>query len=177
MASGPNGDAGREVGRGMRDSRLLIERVLFCPGVGSGRARVTGSSVPESAVPSSPTGRSSPAGSRARARHVAASGPSRATSVTPAAPSARGGFGGTTVESGRGVGAALLDGGLAEHDEDLAAQQVPSGAEIGEEGGVATCRRLQGGVREGGGGVEQRVDGRGEVDRLCSDEDLGGLVE
>ena len=67
--------------------------------------------------------------------------------------------------------------GLAEHDEDLAAQQVSSGAEIGEEGGVATCRRLQGGVREAGGGVEQRVDGRGEVDRLCSDEDLGGLVE
>ena len=82
------------------------------------------------------------------------------------------------MESGRGVGASAVGRtGLAEHDEDLAAQQVPSGAEVGEEGGVATCRRLQGGVREGGGGVEQRVDRRGEVDRLCSDEDLGGLVE
>ena len=53
MASGPNGEAGRVAGRGMRASRLLIESP-FVSGVVGGRARVTGS-LGLRATPSSPT--------------------------------------------------------------------------------------------------------------------------
>ena len=76
-----------------------------------------------------------------------------------------------------GASAPLLTGGLAQHDQHLAAQQVPSGGQVGQEGGVAAGRGLQGRVRQAGRGVEQGVDARGEVDRLGPHQDLDGLGE
>ena len=93
--------------------------------------------------------------------------------MTPAEASAVAASAGPAMQPGRGV----RSGGLAEHDKYLASQEVSSGGQVGQEGGVAAGRALKGRVWQGRRGVEQGVDARGEVDRLGPHEDLGRPVE
>ena len=155
----------------MRDSRLVIGSSFLGPGVdrrlGRSGDRLVG------AEPRSPARRCGvPAGSRARARHVAAAGTVEDDEGDPGRGERGGGFGGPAVQPAR---RRRRLAGLAQHDQHLAAQQVPPVGQVGQEPGVASGRGLQGRVRQAGRGVEQGVDGRGEVDRLGPHQDLDRL--
>ena len=132
-----------------------------------------GSSVPYRAARSSPVGCSG-AGRVEGASQAGGAGRSvEGDESDPGRGECGGGLCGPAKQPSWGV----CSGGLAEHDKYLASQEVSSGGQVGQEGGVAAGRALKGRVWQGGRGVEQGVDARGEVDRLGPHEDLGCPVE
>ena len=160
----------------MRDEQAAHRRLLSWSGCRDrrGAARVMGSSVPASAVPSSPAGRSGAGRVESAGQAAGRGGTVESGEGDPGRAERGGGFGGPAVESARRR--RCLDG-LAQHDQHFAAQQVPAvrRGRPGRRRGRGPPLPGRGG--EAGGGVEQRVDGRGEVDRLGPHQDLGRLVE